>query len=180
METIAPAGACDSISSMIDWRAVTGTSCVHAVLAVTLAGIFAPFSLFICMDCEGGWWFGGPGQMMPTFTSSERLVVFPIDAVPSPIVADGSLSRLRNRRSCPAQPPVDRLPSLLVEVPVDSAIADGVTACIHIDASGRPGIVRVSGPHAASTKVRLQRLLRSVTFTPAYRDGAPVGAWLAL
>lgn len=166
---------------MIDWRAVTGTSCVHAVLAVTLAGIFAPFSLFICMDCEGGWGFGNtdPG-LMTSFTSSKRLIIFPVESLPPPIVTGALLSSVSIQRSCPPQQPVDRLASLSGEVPVDFATADGVTACIHVDESGRSDIVRVSGHHAAAVKARLQRLLRSVNFTPAYRDGAPVGSWIAL
>ncbi|MET0377185.1 MAG: hypothetical protein ABW128_23370, partial [Rhizorhabdus sp.] len=97
---------------MIDWRAMTGTSLVNAVLAMSFAGLFAPFPVFACADCGGSWWFGERDPVV-TIGLGSRVNVYPIDSVPTPMVAGGSSTPVVLRRPCVGQDPVDRLPRLI-------------------------------------------------------------------
>lgn len=177
--TIAPTTACDSFSSMIDWRAMTGTSLVNAVLAMSLAGLFAPVPVFACADCGGSWWFGEPDPVVAIDLGS-RVNVYPIDAVPTPMVAGGSPTPVVVRRPCAGQDPVDRLPRL-IDARLPGAIDLGnITACVHIGATGRPDAVRVVRQSSRRATAALRRLVPTWTFMPAYRNDRPVESWVAV
>ncbi|GAA0663475.1 hypothetical protein FHT00_001239 [Sphingomonas insulae] len=162
---------------MIDPRAVIGTSFVHAALAAVLAGVFAPFPIIICADCGGGWWFPEPDPIA-AFELGSRINVYPIDAVPTPVVASGSPMAVVLRRPCAGQDPVDRLPQL-IDARLPSATDVGnLTACVHITATGRPDAIRVVSRSSRQATVVLRRLIPTWTFMPAYRNERPVDSWV--